>query len=225
MPWISQKHFAERVGCTTANVTTGIRRGRIAPEWVKRDGPRCVMINTEAVDDWLSTTKSRRAEAKQPASPPLPRSETPETPAAWPPLPPATTQRQPDEPPDDMPLLLWGQPPADGNAEKLEAELEQVKAIATDAGQPRHESERRSAELRARLLEIDLAREEQSLMDARAVKKAWFEAGRQILQRLMGLPVRLASDLAAMSDAAEIAILLEREMTTALERLADDMPC
>ncbi|WP_094555468.1 hypothetical protein [Synechococcus sp. 1G10] len=126
-----------------------------------------------------------------------------------------------------MPSLLWGQVPKDGDAEKLAAELDQAQAQADDssARQPRAESERRSAELRARLLEIDLAREEMELMDARAIKKAWFEAGRQILQRLMGLPVRLASDLAAMDDAAEIAILLEREMTTALERLAGDMPC
>ncbi|MCT0247666.1 hypothetical protein [Synechococcus sp. CS-205] len=225
MPWISQKMFAERVGCTTANVTIGIRRGRISPEWVKREGSRSVLINTEAVADWLATTRTRKTEAKKPASPPLPQSEAPSTPAPWPPLPPATIQRQPDESTGDMPLLLWGQPPADGNTEKLEAELEQSQAAAAEAGQPRHESERRSAELRARLLEIDLAREEQALMDARAIKKAWFEAGRQILQRLMGLPVRLASDLAAMNDAAEIAILLEREMTTALERLNDEMPC
>lgn len=224
MPWITQKQFAEKVGCTAANVTTGIRRGRIAPEWVKRQD-RSVLINTEAIPDWLATIKGKTTGSKQPMRPPLPRSASPATPDPWPPPPPATTKRQPGEQLDAVPSLLWGQMPTDGDAEKLAAELEQAQADDSNARQPRAESERRSAELRARLLEIDLAREELELMDARAVKKAWFEAGRQILQRLMGLPVRLASDLAAMEDAAEIAILLEREMTTALERLAGDMPC
>jgi hypothetical protein len=211
MPWITQKQFAEEVGCTTANVTIGIRRGRIALEWVKREGARSVMINTEAIPDWHSTARSPKTVAKRPVSGFLP---------------PPTTQRQPGEVGEDAPILLWGQPPADGSTDEVAAELEQqeeAKATA-GAGQPRHESERRSAELRARLLEIDLAKEENLLMDAKAVKKAWFETGRQIMQRILGIPARVAADIAAMSEPAEIAIFLEKELVNALEALNDDLP-
>lgn len=212
MPWMTQKLFAAEVGCTTANVTTGIRRGRIAPEWVKREG-RNVLINTAAVADWVATTKAAKAKAKRPSVAPLP---------------PATTQKQPNEEADGMPTLLWGSPPADGDAESVQSELEKARSDhaqteEVSAEQPRHESERRIAELRARLLEIDLAREEQQLMDADEVRRERFETGRRIRNWLMAMAARVAPDLAVMDEPAAISIFMERQMADALTGLADDL--
>lgn len=95
----------------------------------------------------------------------------------------------------------------------------QLQEVYDDASMPRTEAERRIAVLKGKMLELDVAEREGELVEAVAIQKAVFEQGRRVRDLLMGIPVRLAADLAAETDPAAAAILLEKEMVNALEGL------
>ena len=96
-----------------------------------------------------------------------------------------------------------------------------IAQIAGDCEMSRAEAERQIKVLQRRLLELDVAEREGQLVDADEMKKAVFERGRRVRDLLLGLPVRIAADLAAEDDPARVSILLERSLVEALGGLAD----
>ena len=119
--------------------------------------------------------------------------------------------------------MLWGRPasPPSGaddegeTKEELAAKLADLEGGNPD-GIPRHEAERQIAILRMRLLRIDVAEREGELLRAADVRSRLFERDRRVRDLLMGIPVRIAADLASISDPAEASILLEQVLTEAL---------
>lgn len=59
-----------------------------------------------------------------------------------------------------------------------------------------------------------------SLVEAEAVKKAAFETGRTIRESLLGIPDRIAGELAGETDPHKVHVVLTREITMALEELS-----
>jgi hypothetical protein len=114
--------------------------------------------------------------------------------------------------------LLVMNAPQDPETERGKIQ-EQIQALGKDPNMPRTEAERQIAVLKRRMLELDVAEREGQLVEVEAIQKAIFERGRRVRDLLMGIPVRIAADLAAEADPAAAAILLEREMVQALEGL------
>lgn len=123
-------------------------------------------------------------------------------------------------------MLMWGKSATTATAER-ETEREQLTdellKVQDAAGQTmgRAEAERQIAVLRLRLLELDLAEREGQLVEVEAMQKVVFEQGRRVRDLLMGIPVRIAADLAAENDPAGVSILLEKALVEALEGLSD----
>lgn len=68
---------------------------------------------------------------------------------------------------------------------------------------------------------IALLREKGELVPAAEVKARWFEHGRAIRDNLLSIPDRIASQLAASTDAREVHVLLSEEIAGALRVLAN----
>ena len=98
---------------------------------------------------------------------------------------------------------------------------DQIAEISDDREMSRAEAERQIKVLQRRLLQLDVAEREGQLVDADEMKKAVFERGRRVRDLLLGLPVRIAADLAAEGDPARVSILLERSLVEALGGIAD----
>jgi hypothetical protein len=98
---------------------------------------------------------------------------------------------------------------------------DQIQEIAHDPGMQRSEAERQIKVLQRRLLELDLAEREGQLVDAAQIRRVVFERGRRVRDLLMGIPVRIAADLAAEDDPAAVSIVLERALVEALGGLSD----
>jgi hypothetical protein len=104
-------------------------------------------------------------------------------------------------------------------SDEREAIRDRIEALTDDASMPRSEAERQIAVLKRRMLELDVAEREGQLVEADAARKVVFEHGRRVRDLLMGIPVRIAADLAAEDDPAAVAILLEKAMVEAMEGL------
>lgn len=74
---------------------------------------------------------------------------------------------------------------------------------------------------KGKLLKLETAEKEQSLISAEKVRETLFRKGRVIRDALLNLPDRVASVLATMSDAREIHMLLTKEIRAVLEELSD----
>ena len=98
---------------------------------------------------------------------------------------------------------------------------DQIAEISEDHGMSRAEAERQIKVLQRRLLQLDVAEREGQLVDAGEMTKVVFERGRRVRDLLMGLPVRIAADLAAEDDPARVSILLEQALVESLTGLAD----
>jgi hypothetical protein len=96
-----------------------------------------------------------------------------------------------------------------------------MRQLSSDEEMPRSEAERQIKVIQRRLLQLDLSEREGQLVDAEEMKKAVFERGRRVRDLLMGIPVRIAADLAAEDDPAAVSILLERALVEALGGLND----
>lgn len=75
----------------------------------------------------------------------------------------------------------------------------------------------------ADLAELRVERERGRLVDVAAAAKAWHKAARTMRDRVLGVAVRIAPDLAACDDVRETQRIVEREIRVALESLADDL--
>jgi len=102
--------------------------------------------------------------------------------------------------------------------EQAKRETEAAAAAGVIPGYP--ESRARREHFLARLAELEVQVREGQLVDAAAAKAATFERGRRVRNQIMGLPARIAGDLAAEADPARVAITLERELVECLTALA-----
>jgi len=82
----------------------------------------------------------------------------------------------------------------------------------------------RLTKLTADKLEIEIAERTGQLVDAAAVRKEAFTAGRQVRDRLMKIPDKLSPELATMDDAHAIRVRLAAEFREVLEGLASKQP-
>lgn len=96
-----------------------------------------------------------------------------------------------------------------------------MQQLADDTSMPRSEAERQIKVLQRRLLELDVAEREGQLVEAAKERAAGFEEARRWRDLLLGIPVRIAADLAAESDPAKVSIVLEAALVEALTGLAD----
>jgi hypothetical protein len=126
----------------------------------------------------------------------------------------ASGPRPPDETRRSSPPM-----PASATTKEREELKEKVAFVDADPMMPRSEAERQIKVFQRRLLELDLAEREGQLVDVKSAKMAVFEKGRRIRDLLLGIPARAAADLAAESDPAAVAILLEKALVEALEGL------
>ncbi len=78
----------------------------------------------------------------------------------------------------------------------------------------------RTEKVRAELLELELAEKRGSLVDAERVRQATFEKARISRDAIMAIPARLASQLAAETDAAKVHDLLTVELRKVCAELA-----
>lgn len=133
----------------------------------------------------------RKAEAPAPAQPTIPGTDGP----------------------DEVP------PPARVPGDERQELLAQLRGEALPPGTSRTEAERIRAIAQARLAQLDVEDREGRLVDADAVGRQWFEAGRRVRDQVLSLPARISADLAAEVDPVKVAILLEQALTQCLEAM------
>jgi hypothetical protein len=76
---------------------------------------------------------------------------------------------------------------------------------------------------RARARKLDFELRSGKLIPADEVKVKWFTLVRQIRDKLLALPAKLAPQLAALSDVREVRELLDAEITALLRALQEDI--
>lgn len=83
----------------------------------------------------------------------------------------------------------------------------------------------RTAEMifRARLRKLEYETRTGKFLPADEVKVRWFTIARQIRDKLLGLPAKLAPQLAALGDLKEIRDLLDTEITATLRGLQEEL--
>jgi hypothetical protein len=74
--------------------------------------------------------------------------------------------------------------------------------------------------IKATLAELELAEKEGRLVDAGKVKAEAFRKGRLVRDSILNIPDRISGELAAITDAHQIHVILSRELRQALEELA-----
>lgn len=74
---------------------------------------------------------------------------------------------------------------------------------------------------KGKILKLERAEKEQSLISADKVQETLFRKGRVIRDAFLNLPDRVSSIIATMQDAREIHILLTKEIRTILEELSN----
>ena len=76
---------------------------------------------------------------------------------------------------------------------------------------------------RARLRKLEFETRSGTFLPADEVKVRWFTVARQIRDKLLGLPAKLAPQLAALGDLKEIRDLLDAEITAILRSLQEEL--
>jgi len=100
---------------------------------------------------------------------------------------------------------------------------------AADAGgpvaQPGNFAQARTAEMvfRARLRKLEFETKSGRFLSSDEVKVKWYTLVRQIRDKLLAIPAKLAPQLAALSDPAEIRDLLDAEIIAILKSLQEEI--
>jgi len=112
---------------------------------------------------------------------------------------------------------------AGGDGQRLEAEAQQqVEADAVAGKIPSYaESRARKEHYLALLAQRQLERLEGTLISAEAVKAMFFEEFRRTRDYLQNFPARISATLFAQKDSAHVAIVLEKEIHSALMDLSN----
>lgn len=109
---------------------------------------------------------------------------------------------------------------AESRETQREKLAEQIKALGDDPEMSRSEAERLQAIAKAKLLDMDVRERAGQLVEVEKMKKRLFEANRRVRDLVMGVPVRISADLAAESDPAMVAIVLEKALVECLEGMS-----
>lgn len=75
---------------------------------------------------------------------------------------------------------------------------------------------------KGKLLKLERAEKEQSLIPAEEVRKTLFTKGRVLRDALLNVPDRVSAELAGISDEKQIHKILTREITDCLEELSNE---
>jgi predicted transcriptional regulator len=96
-----------------------------------------------------------------------------------------------------------------------------VASLPEDAIPGLEVSRERKEHYQAELARVNAMKERGELVVAEEVKKAAFTLGRTLRDQMMGIPERVAGQLAATTDVREVFKLLDEEIRLALRCLAD----
>jgi hypothetical protein len=96
---------------------------------------------------------------------------------------------------------------------------------ATGTAAPTNFAQARTAEMvfRARLRKLEFELKSGKLIATDEVNVKWFGIARQIRDKLLAMPAKLAPQLAALSDARAVRELLEAEITALLRALKEEI--
>ena len=119
---------------------------------------------------------------------------------------------------DDRPVDVEPQPSVNTGQQRPPVE-------GIGASPPTSFAQARTAEMifRARLRKLEYETKSGKLIPADEVKVQWFKLGRQIRDKLLAMPAKLAPQLAALSDMREVRELLDAEIEAILRALQDDI--
>jgi hypothetical protein len=81
----------------------------------------------------------------------------------------------------------------------------------------------RTQSLRARLLEQELQKKTGKLIDVEQVRAAAMETGQMVRDSLLQIPDRISAICAAETDEHKVRLILDEEIRSSLERLADSI--
>jgi len=123
-------------------------------------------------------------------------------------------RRQPAAPAESTPTD--GRPASD-IADESDAPPEPARRPGLVSAQTAHKA------LQAKRLELEIAKEEGRLVERVEVRSAVMTASRLLRDAMLGLPSRLAGDLAGMTDAVEIRDLLDRHIRDHLATLTESL--
>jgi predicted naringenin-chalcone synthase len=98
---------------------------------------------------------------------------------------------------------------------------ERIDALPDDSIPDLQTSRERREHYQAELAKLDVDLKRKELVPAEAVKREAFALAKTIREALVNIPDRVANQLAAETDAQAVHMVLSKEITEALERLAD----
>lgn len=99
-----------------------------------------------------------------------------------------------------------------------------IRHMAGRADDEAGKARRRLTSARARIAEIELQRVAGELVPVAAMAAEWFQAGKLTRDRLMGIPARIAAELAATQDIHTVTRTLEDAIRDALQALTGPAP-
>jgi hypothetical protein len=85
------------------------------------------------------------------------------------------------------------------------------------------DSEQKLKHFQAELARVKFEQQSGKLLDAEKVKSEAYKIARIVRDGVLGIPARLSSELAGMTDPFEIEQLLDRELSTALKNLSKEI--
>jgi hypothetical protein len=196
MAWISTDEYAAHRGVSRRAVGKAIRSGRLTAASVKREGKNWKVQQEIADQEWAANTMQSTLTPPGPSAPsvaPPPEEKAPRV-APSPALT-APSQSQPASPP-------------------APANLGQSQAAAV------------RTLYQAKLLELDFKQRQGDLVSATEIDRVWFEEIRRGRDRMRRVPLQAIGDISAAvggmtePQRAQILLVLERHIVTALEDLA-----
>jgi len=95
---------------------------------------------------------------------------------------------------------------------------------AITAGEQYQASRARKEAALADKHELELEIRRGQLVSVDEIKPLWFDAVRTARSRLLGVPERVAAELAAIDEPQAVRVILEESIRDALESLADELP-
>jgi transcriptional regulator with XRE-family HTH domain len=196
---ITQREFARRMGVSPQAVSKRVRAGRLT---LAPDGRLDPVL---AEHEWNAT---REPEGDAPERPAL--SARPSKPAR------ATPDRSADS----------GARGITGATEASPDPAQASRAVVAPGGaQPGTYAQAKTADavFRARLRQLEFEVKSGALVRADDVSNRWFERARAVRDRLLSIPVRLAPEVAAMTDIHEVRRRLDEEIRIAIKELVDDI--
>jgi uncharacterized protein YciI len=118
---------------------------------------------------------------------------------------------------DDRPVDVEPQPAVNTTPQRA--------AEASGAAQPTTFAQARTAEMifRARLRKLEYETKSAKLIPAGEVKLVWFKVAREIRDKLLAVPAKLAPQLAALADVRAVRELLDVEIEAILKGLQDEL--